>query len=304
MTAHPTAASDVVTVETTGVDLCFESFGDPGDPTLLMVMGLGAQMIGWPEEFIAGFVDRGFRVIRFDNRDVGLSSKFDDDSDPVELLLSLMSGDQRVAPPYQLEDMAADAVGLLDALDVSQAHVLGASMGGMIAQCLAIHHRDRVTSLTSIMSTTGDPEVGQPEPSVLGELLTPAPTERDAFIEYSVRQAHVIGSPDLVDEAMVRVRAARLWDRGVHPQGVVRQLLAIIGSPPRSDGLRSIELPALVVHGDADPLVTPSGGQRTHECLADSELLVIPGMGHDLPAAHWPQIIESVTGLAARTASR
>ena len=282
-----------------GIELEYETFGDPEDPDLLLIMGLGAQLVAWDEEFCEGLVDRGFHVIRFDNRDVGLSTKVDVEVDVMGEIMKAMSGGAAEAP-YHVADMAADAVGLLDALGVERAHVVGASMGGMIAQQVAIDHPERVASLTSIMSTTGDPDVGQPTPEVLPVLLEAAPSDREGFVQHSIEGSRAISSPEHFDEAFARRRHERSFDRCYYPQGVGHQLLAIVSSPPRSEGLRALDVEALVIHGTEDPLVTPSGGQRTHECLAGSELLVIDGMGHDVPVVFWPQIIDAITKLAAR----
>lgn len=284
--------------QSNGIEIEYETFGDPADPPLLLIMGLGAQLVAWDEEFCESMVDRGFFVVRFDNRDVGLSTKVDVDVDPMaEILAALAGGPARA--PYLLTDMAADAAGLLDHLAIERAHVVGASMGGMIAQTLAIDHPGRVATLTSIMSTTGDPDVGQPHAEVLPVLLAPTPEDRDAAISQWVASAQAIGSPGQVDEDWARRRAERSFDRCNYPQGAVHQLLAIVASGSRSEALRGLDVPALVIHGDADPLVDPSGGQRTHECLAGSRILVIEGMGHDVPKVFWGQIIEAVTALAS-----
>lgn len=287
-----------------GIEIEFETFGDPDDPALLMVMGLGAQMVAWDEDFCHGLVDRGFHVIRFDNRDVGLSSKVDvpDDWDPMAAILSGFSGGEAQAL-YRLADMAADAVGLLDALEIEAAHLVGASMGGMIVQQFAIDHADRVCSLTSIMSTTGDLDVGAPDPEVLPVLIQPPPAEREASIEHAVAGSRAIGSPDHFDEDMARARAERSFDRCFYPLGVGNQLAAIMASGSRTDALRSVDRPALVIHGDADPLVDVSGGRRTAEAIPGAELMVIEGMGHDLPRPFWAPVIEAVTALAARSAA-
>lgn len=282
-----------------GIEIEYETFGDPTDPPLLLVMGLGAQMVSWDVGFCEELVDRGFYVIRFDNRDVGLSTKVDAEVDVMAEISSAMSGGP-VGAPYRLSDMAADAVGLLDALGIDRAHVVGASMGGMIVQTMAIEHPERVQTLTSIMSTTGDPDVGQPTPEALTVLFTPSPTERAAAIEHAVGVSRTIGSPgDLFDEPAARSRAERSFDRCFYPMGVAHQLLAILASGSRSEGLRRLEVPALVIHGDADPLVTPSGGRRTHECLTGSTYLELEGMGHDVPRPLWPTIVEHITKLAA-----
>lgn len=283
-----------------GIEIEYETFGDPEDPPLLLVMGLGAQMGSWDSDFCQGFVDRGFHVIRYDNRDVGLSTKVDTDVDAMALILAAFGG-AAVPAPYYLVDMAADAAALLDALDIGAAHVVGASMGGMIAQTLAIEHPERVLSLTSIMSTTGDPDVGQPDPEVVGLLLEPSPTERDAFIEHSVKGSRAIGSPEHFEEDRARAKAALAFDRCFYPVGMAHQLLAIVASGSRSDDLRTLDINTLVIHGDVDPLVNLTGGQRTAEVIPGAELMVLEGMGHDLPSVFWPTVIENITALAARS---
>ena len=284
--------------KTNGIELCFETFGDPTDPALLLVMGLGAQMTAWDDELCAAFVDRGFFVIRFDNRDVGLSSKVDG-GNLFELLAKAAQG-QPVDPPYRLSDMAADAIGLLDHLGIERAHVVGASMGGMIAQTIAIEHPSRVLSLTSIMSTTGEPDVGQATPEVMQLLGKPPARDREGVIEEAVAGAKLFGGPEHFDEDRVRARTAAFFDRDHDPAGTLRQLLAIMASGSRAEALADLEVPTLVIHGDADTLVTPSGGRRTAELVPDAELLVIEGMGHDLPPALWSQVVEAVTRNAAR----
>jgi pimeloyl-ACP methyl ester carboxylesterase len=286
-----------------GIEIEYETFGEEGDPPLLLVMGLGAQMITWDTEFCEGLVDRGFFVIRYDNRDVGLSTKIDvGDLDPMTEIMKGFSGGEPDAP-YLLADMAEDAIGLLDHLGIERAHIVGASMGGMIVQSIAIAHPERVLSLTSIMSTTGDPDVGQPDPEVLPLLLEAAPTERDAYIANAVRSAKLLGSPTHFDEEATAARAGLSFDRCFYPAGMGHQLLAIVSSPSRSDGLRRIDINSLVVHGDADPLVNVSGGERTAEVIPGAELLILEGMGHDLPAYYWPQVIEAITALASRSAA-
>jgi pimeloyl-ACP methyl ester carboxylesterase len=281
------------------IEIEYETFGDPGDPTLLLVMGLGAQLVSWEPEFCQGLVDRGFHVVRFDNRDVGLSTKVEAEVDLMTAIGAALSGGP-VQAPYLLTDMAADAMAVLDDLGVASAHVVGASMGGMIAQTIAIEHPERVRSLTTIMSTTGDPDVGMPREDVLPVLLDSPPPQREAAIEHGVGVSRTIGSPDHFEEDRARAKATLAYDRCFHPAGTGRQLLAILASGSRSDDLRACEVPALVIHGDLDPLVQFSGGQRTHECLGGSELLVLEGMGHDMPTAFWPQIIEGITSLASR----
>ena len=288
------------TAPVNGIEICYETFGDADGAPLLLVMGLGAQMTAWDDEFAEGLADRGFHVVRFDNRDVGRSSKIE--TEPinfVEMFMRAQQGEQ-ITAPYTLSDMAADAVGLLDHLGIAAAHVVGASMGGMIAQTIAIEHPDRVLTLTSIMSTTGERSVGQATPEALQRLLVRPVGERDAVIEHSVETSRVIGSPDHFDEERARARAAAAFDRCYFPVGVGRQLIGIMASGSRADGLRDVRVPTLVIHGDRDPLVTPSGGQRTAELVPDAEFLEIAGMGHDLPPAVWSQVIDAVTRLAAR----
>jgi pimeloyl-ACP methyl ester carboxylesterase len=272
-----------------GIELCFETFGDAEDPALLLVMGLGAQMISWDEDFCAALVDRGFHVIRFDNRDVGLSTKVEPQP----------GAD---GPPYTLSDMAADAIGLLDHLGIDAAHVVGASMGGMIAQTIAIEHPSRVLTLTSIMSTTGEPEVGQATPEAAARLIAPPATTRDEAIQRAIDSAKVTGGPDFFDEDRLRRKAAAAYDRSFHPVGAVRQVMAIMASGSRAEGLAALAMPTLVIHGDVDTLVTPSGGHRTAELVPGAELLVIEGMGHELPPPVWPQVVEAITANALRAA--
>jgi pimeloyl-ACP methyl ester carboxylesterase len=287
------------TAHANGIDLEWEEFGSADDPPLLLIMGLGAQMIVWDEEFCELIAARGFRVIRFDNRDTGLSTKIE--GGPPPDLLAAFTGDTSSAS-YTLDDMADDAAGLLDALGIAAAHVVGASMGGMIAQTLAIRHPHKVQTLTSIMSTTGALDVGQPEPSAVALLLTPPPVDRAGFIEHSIGTSRVLTSPGFpFDEEGARGRAARSYDRCFHPAGVGRQLLAILASGDRTPALRSLRVPTLVVHGDADPLVTPSGGRATAAAVPGARLLMIPGMGHDLPRGAWETIADAIVELETTT---
>jgi pimeloyl-ACP methyl ester carboxylesterase len=293
------------TARANGLDLAYETFGDPDDPPLLLVMGLGATLLSWDEDFCLGLVDRGFFVIRFDNRDVGLSTKVEvpADLDVLQTLLAMLGGSEAAGAPYLLTDMAADAVGLLDALDIEAAHVVGASMGGMIAQSMAIEHRARLLSLTSIMSTTGDLDVGQPDPEIVLPLIEPSPPDRAGYIDHAVAQSKLIHSPDHFDEVRVREKAGEVFDRNYYPAGVGHQLLAIYASGSRSDALRDLDINALVIHGNVDRLVNVSGGERTAECLTGSELLILDGMGHDLPPFYWSTVIEAITNLAVRSAA-
>jgi pimeloyl-ACP methyl ester carboxylesterase len=280
------------------IDVAYERFGDPEARPVLLVMGLGTQMLGWPDGFCSALVARELQAIRFDNRDVGLSTHLRDA--PAPDVMAALAGDTSSAA-YTLSDMAADTVGLLDVLGLESAHVVGASMGGMIAQTIAIEHPDRVRSLTSIMSTTGDPTVGQATQEAIGALLSPPASSREEAIERTLAIFRVIGSPGFeLDETELRARAGLSYDRADDPLGVARQLLAILASGDRTAGLRSVKAPALVLHGAADPLVDPSGGQATAQAVPDSELVVIDGMGHDLPHALWPQITERMADLVNR----
>jgi len=275
-----------------GIDLYYETFGDPSDPPILLVMGLGAQLLLWEEEFCRGLVDRGFFVIRYDNRDVGLSTKIEGGPQPD--VQKALAGDHSTAS-YTLWDMADDAAGLLDALGIDRAHVVGASMGGMIVQCLAIAHPQRLRSLVSIMSTVGNPNVGQPKPEAMAALLAPPPPTREEAIEQGVRTWKIIGSPAYPrDEAELRAQVAAAYDRCWYPIGTARQLVAILATGDRSEALRSVRVPALVIHGEDDPLVTLSGGIATAEAIPGAKLLTFPGMGHDLPRALWPQILDAI----------
>lgn len=283
-----------------GIEIEYETFGDPADPTLLLVHGLGAQLVSWHVDFCQGLVDRGFHVVRFDNRDVGLSTKIEDHgTDVVATILAAMGG-QPFEAPYLLPAMAADAVGLLDHLGVERAHVMGASMGGMIVQQMAIDHPERVQSLVSHMSTPGDPDVGQPTPEAVSVLLEAAPAEREANIDKAVEDSRLLSGPVHADDEWARERAGLSYDRCYYPEGVSRQLLAILASPSRSAGLRALDVPSLVIHGDIDPLIDISGGERTAECLRGSEFLRLEDCGHDLPRYYWGTVIQHVTALASR----
>ena len=280
------------------VDIAYETFGDPSDPAMLLVMGLATQMIAWHEDFCAELARQGFHVIRFDNRDVGRSSAMRDIPVPTLRQLALRS---KKAAGYTLSDMAGDAVGLLDHLGIERAHVVGASMGGMIAQTIAIEHPDRVLSLCSIMSNTGARWSGQPKLATYRVLLGTPPKDRDKFIDHVLKVYRVIGSPDFDrDEDDLRDIAGRSYDRGRNPAGSGRQLAAIIASGDRTERLGSVSVPTVVIHGTKDRLVSPSGGRATAKAIPGARLVKIDGMGHDLPRGTWPQLIGAITENAAR----
>jgi pimeloyl-ACP methyl ester carboxylesterase len=285
-----------------GISIEFDTFGDRAGEPLLLVMGLGAQMTRWNESFVARLVDTGHYVVRFDNRDIGLSHKFHEAGTP-DLAQLMMQAAMGATPeaPYTLADMAADAVGLLDALELDSAHVCGASMGGMIAQTMAIDTPERVRSLTSIMSSTGNPELPPAEPEAMAALLSPPGTNRDEAIARTLRIGRIIGSPVYpADPKEAAARAARDYDRSHYPEGTARQLAAAIAHGNRKPRLASVTAPALVIHGDRDPLVPLAGGIDTHEAIPHSELMVVEGMGHDLPIELWPRIIDGISGLTKR----
>jgi pimeloyl-ACP methyl ester carboxylesterase len=281
-------------VHANGLTIEYDEFGDSSNPPLLLIMGLGQQMIAWDVEFCELLAERGFRVIRFDNRDVGLSSKVEGGPQP-DLMAALFQRDTS-STSYLLSDMAADTAGLLDALGIPAAHVVGASMGGMIAQTFAIAYPERTLSLCSIMSTTGNGEVGQPHPETASVLIAPSPRTKEEAVDRWVETTRAIGSKGLaVDWERVRARAAESWDRSVYPVGFMRQLIAIIASGDRSAQLANLDVPTVVVHGTDDSLVDPSGGRATADAIPGAELVVVEGMGHDLPPAAWPQVVDAIT---------
>ncbi|RBY83986.1 alpha/beta fold hydrolase [Blastococcus sp. TF02A-26] len=279
------------------VEIAYESFGSPGDTPLLLVMGLATQMVGWPDGFCRALAERGHHVVRFDNRDIGLSTHLHDAGAPDVMSLFAGAG----TAPYTLGDMADDTAGLLDALGWESAHVVGASMGGMIAQSLTIRHPQRVRSLTSIMSTTGDRAVGSPADVALGVLLAPAARDRDEALQRAVDTYRVIGSPGFeFDEAALRERAGLSFDRAYDPAGVARQLAAILTTDDRTPHLGEITVPTLVVHGAQDTLVDVSGGRATAAAIPGAELWVVEGMGHDLPQELWPELVDRIGATVQR----
>jgi pimeloyl-ACP methyl ester carboxylesterase len=278
-----------------GITLCYETFGEPSNPTALLIMGLGTQMVAWHEDFCEQLAARGLYVVRFDNRDIGRSTHLAGRPPTTAQLLTRSSRAAR----YTLGDMAEDAVGLLSALDAGPAHVVGASMGGMIAQTVAARHPRAVRSLVSIMSNTGSMRNGQPALRVYSIFLRRPPRGREAFIEHMQRVFTAIGSRGLPrDTDDLHEIVALSYDRDHDPEGPGRQLAAILASGNRTAELRRIQAPTLVIHGTADPLVAPSGGRATARAIPGAQLLNIEGMGHDLPRAAWPQLIDAIAGHA------
>jgi pimeloyl-ACP methyl ester carboxylesterase len=282
------------------IEVCYQTFGDRSQPALLLVMGLSSQMVLWEDEFCEQLADKGFWVIRFDNRDCGRSTVLRDAPVPKRWQLLVRHPSCAV---YSLDDMADDAAGLLDELGVDRAHVVGASMGGMIAQCLAIRHPDRVRSLVSIMSTTGNRRVGRPSPRAVSLLVRRVPREREAYIRDFVATWKTIGSPAYHDPLRLRAMAERCFERGIHPAGSARQLAAIVTTRDRTPALRNLEIPTTVIHGDVDPLVTPSGGRATAAAIPGARLVMIRGMGHDMPPQLWEQILDEIGSTTARAVS-
>ncbi len=280
-----------------GVTLCYETYGERADPTALLIMGLGTQMVAWQEDFCQALAERGLHVVRFDNRDIGRSTHLNGRPPTIPQLLTR----SRRAAHYALGDMADDAAGLLRELELAPAHVIGASMGGMIAQLLAARHPQAVRSLTSIMSNTGSMRSGQPSLRVYKVFLRRPGEGREAFIAHMERLFAAIGSPGLPrDDEDLRAIATVSYERDHDPEGPGRQLAAILASGDRTPELRGIRVPTLVVHGRADPLVSPSGGRATARAIPGAELMTIAGMGHDLPRAVWPQLIDAIAALALR----
>jgi Predicted hydrolases or acyltransferases (alpha/beta hydrolase superfamily) len=280
------------------IEIAYQEIGDVGGEPLLLVMGLATQMLGWDEGFCTMLAERGFRVVRFDNRDIGRSTKIEAAGLPKRV--DTMLG-RRSTAPYLLTDMAADATGLMDHLGIESAHVVGASMGGMIAQTMAIHHPERVRSLVSIMSTTGNRRVGLPAPKTFGTLLARPAPGRDAAIEQAVKTFRIIGSPGYpMDEQRLREVAGASYDRGHSRAGVARQLHAVTASGDRTRALRNLRLPATVIHGSKDPLVHPSGGRATARAIPGARLRTIDGMGHDLPRDLWPTFVDEIAANAAQ----
>jgi pimeloyl-ACP methyl ester carboxylesterase len=291
-----------------GIDICYEIFGDAKAEPMLLIMGLGAQMIHWDDEFCRQLAARGFRVIRFDNRDIGKSSKLTGGKRLTAVeLLKLRFLKIPVAAPYTLLDMAKDTISLMDVLGIQSAHLVGASMGGMIAQEIAISFPQRVRSLTSIMSTTGNPKVPPPTREASAILMAPPPaTKEEYFVRFAQTWKILRGGSFPEDEALDRSRAERTYERGLNPAGVGRQLRAILASGSRKERLRAVKAPTLVIHGSVDPLVRPEGGKDTAASIPGAKFLLVEGMGHALPIPMWPQVIDAIDkhahGAAAKAA--
>ncbi|KQY56358.1 MULTISPECIES: alpha/beta fold hydrolase [unclassified Nocardioides] len=282
-----------------GVELCYQTFGDPSADPLLLVMGLGGPMIWWDDEFCKLLAGKGFHVIRYDNRDTGKSSHVRGRVRRPDLVRAFLTG--RGAAPYGISDMASDGVGLLDHLAIDSAHVVGISMGGMIVQTMALDHPGRVRSLTSIMSTTGKRSVGWQDPKLLPRLLAGKQVDRQAYVDTSVAFAKLIGSPSYPEPTeRATKRAEDTFDRGLNGPGVLRHMMAVLTQPNRSKALHSLTIPSQVIHGLRDRMVHVSGGRATSAAIPGSELLLVDGMGHDLP----PELWESVTDAIRRTADR
>jgi pimeloyl-ACP methyl ester carboxylesterase len=277
------------------IELEYDHFGNPTDPALLLIMGFTAQMVAWDEEFCKQLADRGHFVIRFDNRDCGLSTKLHgvpSNSDAV--IMAAMMETEMPPVPYTLSDMAADAMQVLDHLNIERAHIMGASMGGMIAQTVAIEHPHRVKTLISVMSQPGELTVGQPTQEAMELIVTPAPTDRDEYIAFAPKW-QLWQSKKYRSDEVSRRNAIRDFDRSNYPEGGPRQMAAIYASGSRAEGLQKLQVPTLVIHGTEDQLITPSGGERTAELIPNSTLLMVEDMGHDMPQPLWPFYLDAIS---------
>ena len=288
--------SDSATARANGIEIVYDMFGDSDNPPVLLIIGLGQQMIAWDEEFCAQIAARGYWVIRFDNRDTGRSTKLDKAGIPnMAVVFEAMIKGKPVDSPYSLLDMADDAVGLLDTLGIESTHVVGESMGGMIAQRMVIHHTDRVRTLTSIMSSTGEPGLPPPTPAAMDILANRPPTDREGYVEDYVERWRVLNGQKLpYDEEAFGELGARIFDRGLNPPGFARQLTAIIADGSRKQTLKSVTVPTQIIHGDADPLVPVECGIDTANSVPGSELLIIEGMGHTFPRQIWAKVIDAI----------
>jgi pimeloyl-ACP methyl ester carboxylesterase len=284
-----------------GIELAYQEVGDPAADPILMVMGLATQMLGWEEELCATIAGRGFRVIRFDNRDIGHSTMIDAAGMPSRI--DMMRG-RRDRAPYFLSDMADDAFGLMDHLGIESAHLVGASMGGMIAQTMAIEQPERVRSMVSMMSSTGNWWLGWPHWRALGVLFADYPKSRDAYVKQVIRTFAVVGSPGFPREpGRLEEIAGRMWDRSHNPAGIIRQMYAVTASGDRTSALRRLDLPVTVLHGTRDRLVRPAAGRATAKAIPGARLRMFEGMGHDLPPKLWPDFVEEIAANAGRAAS-
>ena len=283
-----------------GIEIEYDTIGDPSDEPLLLVMGFTAQLIAWDDKLCQALADKGYFVIRYDNRDCGLSSHLDGVVlDIGELFNARMTGGEVPPVPYTLSDMAADGIAVLDSLGIERAHIVGASMGGMIVQTMAIEHPERLRTVTSIMSMTGEPDYGQAAPEAMAALMRPPPEDRAQAIEASVEGSKIFSSPRYFDASSARERAAASYDRAFYPEGAGRQMGAIVASGDRADGLRNVRLPFLVIHGRADTLISLSGGERTAELVPGANLVVLNDMGHDLPEPLWPFVVDLIASHAS-----
>ncbi len=292
-------------IKANGLTLEYDITGEAGAEPLLLIMGLGAQMTRWSRAFTDKLAARGFRVIRFDNRDIGLSEKFDAAGAPdMAAIFTALSQGKRPDVAYDLDDMANDAAGLLAALGIDRAHIVGASMGGMIAQLVAANHPQRTLSLTSIMSTTGNPDLPRATPEAMERLNTPAPNpheDLEAYVAHSIAGARVMGSPAYpVSDAELREQAIAAVERSYYPVGFLRQYAAILASPDRRTKLAAITARTVVIHGAADPLVPVEGGRDTAASIKGAQLVEIPGMGHDVPAELYDTIIDAIVSATER----
>ncbi len=287
-------------VNANGIEIVYDTFGRSDDPPIVLISGLSMQMIEWVERFCQMLAGKGYWVIRYDNRDVGLSQKLDEAGIPrIQELLQKVSKGEDIKVPYLLSDMADDAVGLLDSLGIDSANFVGVSMGGMIAQEIAINHPSRVRTLTSIMSTTGDPHLPQAKPSAMAVVMTPMPREKDRYVNAFVKAYRYLKGPlTPLDEPAIRRLGIRCFERGIHPAGVVRQLAAIIASESRKEALKKVRIPTVVIHGDSDPLLPVECGIDTVNAIPGARIKILKGVGHELPPVVWEEVVDAIAGIA------